>query len=206
MKIKKDTSLENFKNLFENFYKENNHYPTSVEIDSYFGISSRTIQRKYGSIKKLRELLGLEVTDFTTGKERADKALNSYNISLTEQEKIYNKLLPIFKKYYIHRESPFGDKSRQRSDFKIYHKEGEFYVDVFFAESFESMQGCINAKLKKYDKKLIWGDIYLINTNKNLDSIKDSLISNKKNKLPSNIKVLTEEEFFNYCSVLKSML
>lgn len=203
--MKKDTSLETLKILFDKFYKDTGHYPTTHEISS-LGISAKTLQRNYGSLKNLRTLLGLEIIDFTVGKERADKALKSYKISLVEQNRIYNKMLPIFKEYYIHRESPFGDLARQRSDFKVFHQEGSFYVDVYYASDYKTMQGCISAKLKKYNPDMVWGKIILINTNTNTDGIKNDLIENRKTPLPENITLMTENEFFDYCNNLKAIV
>jgi hypothetical protein len=202
----KDLSIEKLKTEFDVFYKEHNRYPTSGDINLYFDFSAKTVGRKYGGMKKLREVLGLEVIDYTTGNERSKKALDSYKISLVEQKKIYKKLLKIFNEYHIHRECPFGDSSRQRSDFKIFHKGGSFYVDVYYAENYANMGGCINAKLKKYDPNVIWGDIILINTNHKLDNLKDKIIQKKKNPLPKNVKLMTENEFIEYCKQLEKIV
>lgn len=206
MKILKDTSLENLKILFQNFFDKFGHYPTQYEINEHLGISSKTLQRKYGSLKTLRSLLDLKVLDFTTGEERVKKVKYSLDLSFKEQKKMYKKLVPIFGKYYIHSQSPFGDESRQRSDFKIHHKEGDFYVDIFHASSYQNMTGCINAKLKKYDPKLIWGKIILINTNKKLDDVIFKMICQRKNKLPSNIDIMSEEEFYKFCQKLNPIV
>lgn len=201
--IKKITSLESLKILFEDFYKTNGHYPTSVEITKNLGVSSRTLERKFGGVVKVRELLGLEATDFTKGPARSQKASVSTSLSYLEQTRLYKKLLPIFGVYYIHEQAPYADTARQRSDFKIFHSQGVFYVDIFYASSRETMIGCIGAKIKKFDPRLIWGEIILINTNKDLDESITSIIKNRKNPLPKNISIMSESQFIEYCKALK---
>lgn len=202
MQRKKDKSIETLKIKFQEFFDSTGRYPTQNEISKNLGISARTLQREYGSLKTVRSLIGLETLDFTTGKERSNKASKSFEISITEQNRIYKKILPIFKEYYIHREAPFADTARQRSDFKIFHKEGGFYVDLYYASNYENMIGCINAKLKKYNPDLIFAEIILINTNKALDNEIERLIKNRKSPLPENIRLMNEKEFLLYCKTL----
>jgi len=188
---------------FEAFNIKNGRYPTALEIKAPdFSFSTKTIQRTFGSLKELRTLLDLDIIDYTTGSFRSKKAAHSTKNAFKEQSELYKKLLPIFGKYYIHRESVYGDTGRQRSDFLIYHAQGNFYIDIFYASDTVSMSGCINAKLRKYDPSLIWGEIILVNTNPELDSHIPTLLANKKNPIPNNITLLTVPQLLAYCQTL----
>lgn len=200
--MKKDTSIENLKVLFQKYFELHGRYPTQEEMSAGLGISGRTLQRIYGGLSKVRELCNLPILDYTRGEERSKKALRSFDISFIEQNKIYKKLLPIFREYYIHQQAPYGDNGRMRSDFKIFHSQGSFYVDIFFADNLRNMTGCINAKLRKFNPNFVWGKVILINTNKSLDNDLAPLISRRKIPLPENVTVMTESEFFDYCNTL----
>jgi len=199
--------LEILKQEFENFKIKNGNYPATLDITTQngFSFSAKTIQRRMGGIVNIRKNFGLEITDFTKGSIRADKALASNNKSFIEQEKIYKKLRLIFGEYYIHQQSPYGDFGRQRSDFKIHHKQGHLYIDIFYANRYESMVGCINAKLKKFNPDIIWGDIILVNTNKLFNDRIPKLIEQRKTPLPKNIKVMSEQQLFDYLSNLTAI-
>jgi len=53
-------SIDDYKKAFEDFKSSNGHYPSSKEIDTCpYLPTSRTIQRKFFSLKLLRTQIGL---------------------------------------------------------------------------------------------------------------------------------------------------
>lgn len=61
---------------FQNYYESYGHYPSAHEIDAYDYLpSSRSIQRSYGGLPKLRKrLLPAAEHDYTRGPKRSAKA------------------------------------------------------------------------------------------------------------------------------------
>lgn len=59
----------------EKYYNEFGRYPTAHDIDLYpYLPSSRQIQRRFGGLPELRKQLGIQITDYTRGRTRSNKA------------------------------------------------------------------------------------------------------------------------------------
>src|SRR3989338_1557654 len=57
------------------FYDDNKRYPTAIEIDAYDYLpTSRSIQRSFGGLIKLRTELGLKDVNFAAGEHRSQSA------------------------------------------------------------------------------------------------------------------------------------
>ena len=190
------------KQEFEAFKEKYGHYPTSgheMDKSGLFSLSSRQLTRNYGGLKKLRQSLNLDVTDYTVGKARAKKARSATRKADKDQAEIYKLLLPHFGKYYIHRESPYSDIPSNRSDFVLYHSKGHLYVDVLYPATYQNMTGCLNAKIKKYSSSFLNGEVLLVNLNDSLDGSIPKIIENKKNPIPQHIKLISKKDFLTHC-------
>lgn len=151
---KQEKQLEQIKRAFEVYYSLHNHYPTTTQIDEsgLFPLSVKQMQRIFGGIIQLRNLLNLSTTSFSHGPERAKRALHANNRSVAYTRQFYKQILPIFGESNIHQESPVeGDDYRTRSDFKIYKDNKIFLIlDLFYASTLQSLRGCVRIKQKKY--------------------------------------------------------
>ena len=195
-----DLFIRNMKNGFERFFEENGHYPISVEIDSCKYLpSSRFIQRRFGGVSKLREALGLEITDYTKGKYRSERAAMSIQKSEDTQNEIYRILVNRFGKMCVHREEPYSENSRQRTDFEVHHKGGHFYIDAFHPGTKLSFMTCLNFKIRKYDNPSFWGKIIFLNTNNDVDCD----VSSKKIGLKRKQQVMNVNQLKEFIDTLK---
>ena len=152
-------------------------------------------------MSKLREIIGLEITDYTKGKTRADKSRACVVESEETQNEIYEILVKKFGKMSVHRESPYGDNSKERSDFEVYHKKGIFYIDAFHPSSKQSFFSCLNFKIKRYNNPKVFRDVIFLNTNENIGCD----ISTKKIKLKKKQKVMNVKEFMVYIESLRQI-
>ncbi|OGI71634.1 hypothetical protein A3B84_00055 [Candidatus Nomurabacteria bacterium RIFCSPHIGHO2_02_FULL_35_13] len=195
--------IDKIKEGFKKFFNENNRYPTATEIDecSYLP-ASRTLQRRFNGVVGLRQALKLDITDFTKGKVRSEKAKNVNKRAYTLEKNIYDFLNKKFGVEFVHREYFFSDDHRTRTDFFVYHKHGQFSVDVFYPSNKHNFIGCLNSKMRTYrsDVMMQYPVIFLqMNENLKREDI-DKVLINKKNKLRSDQQVMCYEEFKNFCS------
>lgn len=76
--------IENIADGLKKFFHERGRYPTVHEIDDLDYLpTSRQIQRAFGGLVKLRQKLGLTITDYTTGACRSDIGNMAWNRALT---------------------------------------------------------------------------------------------------------------------------
>lgn len=190
-----------YKELFERFFKENGHYPTSKEIDDCDYLpSARLFQRNYGGLANIRKELGLPITDYTKGDVRRNTAKIANKRANENENEIYKYLVEKFGKIAVHREYRFTDGSH-RADFYIF---GKFIVDVFFPKDKYSLLGCLNSKIRKYqifqNNNFILVPVIFLQMNKDLSSeMVKKIIENKKNKLYKNQSVMCIDEFKCFC-------
>lgn len=196
--MKEKVTKEDIKKGFEMFYREHGRYPTVQEIDAYQHLpSARTLQRKYGGAVSFRKELGLETTDFTTGKARSGKMKSMLNRANQSEKEIYDLLVKQFGLPFVHREYFFTDDRRVRTDFFIYCKEGNFSVDVFYPDSVHNLIGCLNSKMKTYGSNLMLQyPVIFLQMNKNITQEDiERVVENKKNKLLPYQKLMGIAEF-----------
>ena len=128
-------TLEKIKDCFDKFLKENGRIPTAPEIDKIdCSPSSRTIQRSFGGLEKLRKEFGYSDLHFNKGHRRstAVKEFNKRgrNIEIELEKELKN----IFHEVFVHTEKIFDD-SKVRVDFYVYNKTNNFGVDVFYTDT-----------------------------------------------------------------------
>jgi hypothetical protein len=190
-------SLNFIKFSMDRFHEECGRYPTAQEFDSCSYLpSSRTIQRKFGGLIKLRQDLGLEVIDYTKGKPRSIKAKESIEKNKKNESLVYEELLKYFSEPFIHQQKTYYLNTR--SDFYIYNKTNNFHVDVLETSTFHNFVGIINIKNSKYRNTK--EKVYYVLISKDADSlIKEFNLKRKKymdtNPIFNHIEVLTLDQF-----------
>ena len=195
-------TIEKIKKGFEAFYSEHGRYPTAIEVDLSPKLpSSRQIQRSFGGLPAIRELLKLKgQTDFTKGKHSSDRAYMINKRAHKVGQEVYEYLVGLFGKPFVHREFFFNDDRRTRTDFYIYYDKANFSVDVFYPGDARSMATCLNSKLNSYKAfQTSYPTVFLVmNDSISEDKIK-RVLENKKNKLRSNQAVMTFDQFKTFC-------
>jgi hypothetical protein len=181
----------------EYFFELNRRFPTAHEIDSFEYLpSSRSIQRSYGGLVKLRsELLPLEISNYTRGEYRSERAKRTYANGRDYERQFYELLLTKFEEIAVHEHKLIrpGDVS---SDFFVYLKPDKgVVIDVFYADSIINLINVVNIKLKRY--VLVTPETYLILVGNNQITQEEIDIKNANRRLtlPSHIYVITEEFF-----------
>lgn len=195
-------TIEKIKEGFESFYKEHGRYPTSVEVDRYAKLpSSRQIQRSFGGLPAIRELLKLKgQIDFTKGKHSSERAFMINKRAHKVEHEVYEYLIGLFGKPFVHREFFFNDDRRTRTDFYVYYDKGNFSVDVFYPGDTQSMNVCINSKLKSYKAfQTSYPTIFLMMNDSISEEKIKRVLQNKKNKLRANQEVMTFDQFKIFC-------
>ena len=194
-------SLQDYRNAFEKFKNENGHYPSSIEIDAtpYFP-NCKTITRKFGGVRKLRELLNLEggEVDHRMGEKRANMATSKTLMAFNDELEVYNLLVSQYGEVNVHRQAPYVSHRMLRADFKVFLPSGRnVFIDTFYPENKQSLFGCLSSKQKKLKDISVDGDISFVVMNKNMSQeFIDSLIGRRKSVLEG-IKVLSYNNFIH---------
>ena len=197
-------TLERLKEGLERFYEVHGKYPTSQEVDTFEHLpSSRQIQRRFGGLVNLKKQLGLKgPSDYTKGAHSSDRARRINERAHRIEKEVYNYLIDIFGVEFIHREYFFTDDKRARTDFFVYAMDGNFSVDVFYAENRHSFLGCLNSKMRTYGNKLMlqYPVIFLqMNPDITQEEVRD-ILRQKKNKLLKYQNVMIFKQFKEYCT------
>ncbi len=193
-----EVTLGNVKDGLERFNKEHGHYPASEEIDNCpYLPSARRIQQKFGGLKKLRNVLGLNDLDYRTGSRR-QVAINEFlRLAITSERATKEFLDKRYGEICVHEEKKYGE-GRNRVDFFVYAKEN-FAVEVFNTYSIRNLANNLNIKLHKFSDFPF--KLYFVVTGGDFSQKHiDVLISNKKNlRLLPNMKCLVIDELKKEC-------
>jgi hypothetical protein len=150
MTFREEWTKESIKEAFEKFVAVEGRLPTAPEIDkSDYLPSARQIQRKYGGLRVLRAELGYDVVDFGSGASRSSLATSNNVRSMEAERSLEKEFIALFGELFVHTEKLYG-KGRNRVDFLVYTKSGNFGVDVFTTETQRDMQKNVNIKVDKY--------------------------------------------------------
>jgi hypothetical protein len=201
-------TLEQIRAGFAKFYQEYKRYPTALEIDAYeFLPSSRSLQRSYGGLVSIRQrLFPNEIHNFTTGEYRSKVASSTYRRAQDYEETFYDKLCEHFEPIAIH-EHKVVRPGRVTSDFYIYHDDNSgVCLDLFYAKDMFSVAGVINIKIRRYAVLQCPVVFVLLHDGSLSQARLDAYLVNRKTLLPDNIKVITEEAFWQeYVPALKRL-
>ena len=202
-------TIEKIKDGFEMFFKEHGYYPTSNEIDDYEKLpSARQIQRVYGGLPALRKKLELGgQDDYTKGEHSSKRSIMVGNRAHKIEKEVYDYLVGLFGKPFVHREYFFTDDRRNRTDFFVYYKDGNFSVDVFYPKDVRCLSGCLNSKLKNYrgSMQIKYPVIFLMMNSDISDETLEKILERKKNKLNSYQNLMSLAQFKAFCASKKKL-
>ncbi|HSW37476.1 MAG TPA: hypothetical protein VLG37_03875 [Candidatus Saccharimonadales bacterium] len=192
-------TVERLKIAFDRYISEQGRLPTAPEVDrTDYLPSSRQIQRRFGGLKALRELLGYEDTDFGSGVSRSNIATRG-NLRAKEAEReLEQELSDLFGEPYVHAEKYYGP-GRNRADFIVYTENKIFGIDVFTTETTHDLQKNVALKIDKYMDFPKSVSLYFVVVSKSLsegDVIRSAGAMTKTEKLPG-LKIVTPKGLFD---------
>lgn len=172
-------------NAMDQFKAIHGHYPSSIELDkSDFLPSAKTVQRKFGGLKKLKQELGI---DEPVLRQKLD--INNFHSKV-------DIMTILSKKYQPEAIQRFPDELNVELKINVNKSVSNniahniTYIDFLYPSDKKSFIGCVNAKQNKlgfFEE----GRILLIVMNKHISQKDiDTFMETKKNKMPDNIKVL----------------
>lgn len=187
--------------ILEAYKAEHGEYPTTPAIGKLkrkhptILPSPRWIQT-HGGIIPFYHSLGLHYTDARTGARRANVANNANRKSQSNDVMFAQRLVETYGEPNVHWQAPYNKGvSLHRSDFKVFTPSGRFFfIDLFFPQDIESLQGCVNLKLKKLSKIPIEknAEIFFICCNE--DEVSDfqveRYVKSRKTPLPRNVTLM----------------
>jgi hypothetical protein len=193
---------ERLKEGFERFISENGHLPTAPEVDqTNYLPSSRAIQKRFGGLQKLRADLDYEDVHFGRRSFRSAIASNVNRRGRSSEIELEFALTKIFGEVFVHTEKIYGS-GKNRVDFYVYSPDDNFGADVFYPNTFRSLQSNLNIKMMKYQDFPC--DLYFVVANNDIDQTSlDLFVSTKKNPLSDNMKLLTLETFLRLVQKMK---
>ncbi|HEX8227064.1 MAG TPA: hypothetical protein VF572_04325 [Candidatus Saccharimonadales bacterium] len=100
---------EKLKIAFDRYIAEHGRLPTAPEVDQTDYLpSARQIQRSFGGLKKLREILGYADTDFGSGTHRSSLATRGNLKASVAERELQHQLADVFGEPYVHSEKYYG--------------------------------------------------------------------------------------------------
>lgn len=150
MAFPKKWSLEIIRDGFIKFEKEFGRHPSSIEIDgTEYLPSARQLQRLFGGLPELRQLLGYADTHLGKGENRSRIGKRSYALAKLSEANLEKSLCAYFHEVFVHVEKPVRG-SKVRLDFYIYNQTTNFGVDIFNTENIPTLRSNLTAKSRKY--------------------------------------------------------
>lgn len=125
---------------------------------------------------------------------RSRIGFDSNKRSKVAEDRLRDILLKKFHEPFVHIEKPIDTVRKLRADFYVFNPLENFAIDVFATETYHNLETNVYIKLQKYShlklklyfvlisEKLTVGDVSLFN-------------SRKSEKFPSNIRLITFEQF-----------
>jgi len=196
--------LEDLKKGIDRFYKENKRYPTVSDLDSIDYLpSSRWIQVKFGGMIKVRKDLGYKDVHLGVGQYRSKIANQVNRAGLKFEHQIEKILIDKFGEPFVHIQKRIG-LGRNRLDFYVYHKNGNFGVDVTVASGhFRNVQTNLNIKIAKY-KDLNLPIFFVVSGDYNQAQF-DQWIIKRLSFFPNRCRIFTPANFMQYVRKLESL-
>lgn len=205
MTYSKKWTLENIKKGFELFICENNRQPTPSEINAADYLPScRQIQRIFGGLPQLRELLGYEDIYLSKGKHRSRIAQESNKKSRESETRLRDIILcERFHKPFVHIERPIDEARKTRVDFYVFNPVENFAVDIFTTETYHDLESNVYIKLREYFhlKEKIY---FVVSSEKLTEGDVSLFVSRKAEKFPSNIKLISLNCFLERISSISA--
>ncbi len=190
-------SVENLKAGFMYYFELHGRYPVASEIDKFEYLpSSRSIQRSFGGLVRVRELLGLSgPSQFNKGEARSRVAGEADARARIYEEEFYTFLVSKVSEMRVH-EHKVMRPSGTSCDFFVYLTDNSgIIIDLFYAKDIQILSKIVNIKYKKYED-LPFSTYFILIGNDDIsqDQI-DKIIRNRKTLLPKHIYVMKERTF-----------
>jgi hypothetical protein len=199
----KPWTVEEVKRGLEEFYQSHHRYPTATEVDAFpYLPSARSIERSFGGLVNLRKKLNLDdQTDFRNGQHSSKRARNINLRAHKIEQRVYDFLLTIFGKEFVHREYFFSEDRRTRADFFVYDSDKGFCVDVFYPSDRRNLIGCLNSKLDKYQTAITRQyPVVFLQMNESIDQeVLDILVQRKRKILQGSECLMSWDTFMEFC-------
>jgi hypothetical protein len=193
MAAKKIYTIDIIRREFDRFFAINGRWPTTQDMDATpYLPTSKTLQRNFGSVEKIRKQLGLSILNYTKGEVRSQTAHKANMLSVLGEQEMFARLVRRYGRPYVHQESPMNCGNHFfRCDFEVFEEGKSLYcMDVFYPGTIRNLAGCVNIKSKKYAQSPE-RTIYLLCMNSELSQAKiDASMAKKKIPLPANIHVI----------------
>ncbi|MFT7507254.1 MAG: hypothetical protein ACI92I_000397 [Acidimicrobiales bacterium] len=186
--MKKLWTPKRIKEGFEKFIALHQRLPTAGEVDTFQYLpSSRYIQKRFGGLEFLRYELGYTDVHLGKGDFRSKIATKVGERGRQLEADLELELQTLFTDICVHTEKTFCGK--KRIDFYIHTQEGNFGIDIFYAETMRTLQSSVNIKMKRYQE--FKEPLYLTVANKDFRQTElDTYAKNKKYPLPSNVTLI----------------
>ena len=176
-----DIHFSLYSELVRMYFERVGEYPSSLDFDNKNLLpSAKTIQRKFGSLKKFREMMGLEVTNYTTGDTRRKMIKVTHDRARKYEYELFSKLTLKHhnprKGVVVQREPVISQHDEEngvygyrRADIGInrFFSDGvkTQYIDFFHSSTKQSVQSCVRVKLNKIENLLNEDDIIFVSVN-----------------------------------------
>lgn len=202
MGFKRRWTLENIKGGFDLFFQQHGRFPSVQEIDKLENLPScRQIQRVFGGLPKLRELLGHKEIFLSKGKHRSKIGFDSNQRSRISEARLRDILYEKFHDPFVHLEKPIDTERKLRTDFYVFNPIENFSVDIFTTETSHDLASNVYSKVQKYSHLNLKEKMYLVLFSEKLTEENVALlIKRKKNKFPENIELITLNNFIKKIS------
>jgi hypothetical protein len=189
---------------FKRFFDEHGHYPSSNEVDACpYLCTSKQIQRKFGGIYKLRELLDIKDSDYAHGEHRKKIGESINKLAISSELQVAEFLNNKFGVICVHEEKKYGT-GRNRVDFFVYAKPN-FAVEVFNTYTIRNLAINLNMKLHKF--RDFTDILYFVVTGAEFRQSEIDKLILRKNKvyLMPNMKCVTFNKFKEECKSISPL-
>jgi hypothetical protein len=189
---------------FEKFILLYGQLPTASEVDAFEHLpSSRYIQKRFGGLEQVRKELGYIDTHFGKDSYRSTIAHTAGERSKQIVQELQEELYCLFTKECVRVEKTFN--GAHRVDFYIHTSEGDFGIDIFYAETMRTLQSSVNIKMKKFTEFI--EPLYLTVANKAITQTQlDAYAASKKSPLPDNIHLMSYKTLHTHLTTIKKTL
>ncbi len=191
-------TLENVLSGFKEFYRLNKRWPIGNDLPLCPYLPNvKTLERKFGGIVKIRQILGLDNPHFNRGVMRSERAGRIFSRAFTVEQQLYSELVIRFHEVFVRNQSRVvvHESKSVRVDFLVFHASGRFAVDIFFPDQEKNrFASNVTAKYKIY--RGFPGLLYLVVANPKIETlVLENNMVHAKAERNNCTKLLTLQEF-----------